>query len=268
MASKQVEREVTAFATELEPAQLTLLRRGQAGDQRPRVRPADGAADGARGRSTPSWSRPTARPSGRRPAAGRVRDRRARRADALDRQHVLLRRGPRVGRPRPQGPESGRAGHATSSSSRSTAWPSRSATRTAGSSWARPAATASAATTSRPTCKTVREIPLRPARPTRPTLLEVRGEVYMTNSELARLNELRTADGETPFANPRNSTAGSLKLLDPELCGQRRLRFVSHGLGECTRARRDLVPDDHRADEGMGHPRQPAHRGATTRSTR
>ncbi len=79
--------------------------------------------------------------------------------------------------------------------------------------------------------KTVREVPLVlqdcPA-----ALLEVRGEVYMTNSELVRLNELRRAAGEVPFANPRNSTAGSLKLLDSKLCGQRRLRFVSHGLGE------------------------------------
>jgi len=64
-----------------------------------------------------------------------------------------------------------------------------------------------------------------------PRLLEVRGEVYMTNSELVRLNELRRANDEPPFANPRNSTAGSLKLLDPRLCAQRRLRFVAHGLG-------------------------------------
>ncbi len=53
----------------------------------------------------------------------------------------------------------------------------------------------------------------------------------MTNSELVRLNELRVAREETPFANPRNSTAGPLKLLDPKLCGQRRLKFISHGLG-------------------------------------
>src|SRR5436305_1883298 len=64
-----------------------------------------------------------------------------------------------------------------------------------------------------------------------PPLLEVRGEVYMTNSELVRLNELRRAREELPFANPRNATAGSLKLLDPRLCGQRRLQFISHGLG-------------------------------------
>jgi DNA ligase (NAD+) len=79
--------------------------------------------------------------------------------------------------------------------------------------------------------RTVRDVPLRLGDDP-PDMLEVRGEVYMTNAELARLNELRKAEGETPFANPRNSTAGSLKLLDPRLCGQRRLRFLAHGLGE------------------------------------
>lgn len=79
--------------------------------------------------------------------------------------------------------------------------------------------------------RTVRGIPLALTdRP--PALLEVRGEVYMTNAELARLNLLRQAEGEAPFANPRNSTAGSLKLLDSRLCAQRRLRFAAHGLGE------------------------------------
>jgi len=79
--------------------------------------------------------------------------------------------------------------------------------------------------------RTVRDIPLSlHGRP--PALLEVRGEVYMTNSELARLNELRRADGEKPFENPRNSTAGTLKLLDSRICAGRRLRFISHGLGE------------------------------------
>ncbi len=79
--------------------------------------------------------------------------------------------------------------------------------------------------------KTVRGIPLVLKGSASP-LLEVRGEVYMPNSELVRLNELRRAADEVPFANPRNSTAGSLKLLDSKLCAQRQLRFVSHGLGE------------------------------------
>ena len=79
--------------------------------------------------------------------------------------------------------------------------------------------------------RTVRGIP-RSIGPRPPEVLEVRGEVYMTNAELVRLNEIRTADEEVPFANPRNATAGSLKLLDPSLCATRRLRFVAHGLGQ------------------------------------
>lgn len=79
--------------------------------------------------------------------------------------------------------------------------------------------------------RTVRGVPLTLADAP-PDLLEVRGEVYMTNSELVRLNEGRKAEGLSPFANPRNATAGSLKLLDPRLCGKRRLMFVAHGLGE------------------------------------
>ena len=79
--------------------------------------------------------------------------------------------------------------------------------------------------------KTIHEIPLRlEGKP--PEVLEVRGEIYMTNAELVRLNDIRRASGEAPFANPRNSTAGSLKLLDPRLCAKRRLRFVAHGLGD------------------------------------
>ena len=79
--------------------------------------------------------------------------------------------------------------------------------------------------------RTVRDIPLS-LRGHHPALVEIRGEVFMTNSELARLNELRRAEGEKLFENPRNSTAGSLKLLDSRICAERRLRFVSHGLGE------------------------------------
>ncbi len=79
--------------------------------------------------------------------------------------------------------------------------------------------------------RTVRGIPLT-LKGDPPSVLEVRGEVYMTNAELVRLNELRVAAEETPFANPRNSTAGSLKSLDPRVVAQRRLKFVAHGLGQ------------------------------------
>lgn len=81
--------------------------------------------------------------------------------------------------------------------------------------------------------KTVRGIPLRLLRRAgqAPRVLEIRGEVYMTNTELSRLNKLQSDRGERVFANCRNATAGSLKLLDPRQSGQRLLRFFAHSEG-------------------------------------
>jgi len=79
--------------------------------------------------------------------------------------------------------------------------------------------------------KTVRSIPLR-MHGEAPALLEVRGEVYMRRSDFERLNERRVADGEPPFANPRNSAAGSLRQIDPAATAQRPLRFFAYGAGE------------------------------------
>ncbi len=78
--------------------------------------------------------------------------------------------------------------------------------------------------------RTVRSIPLRLRVPA-PGLLEVRGEVYIRRSDFERLNERRVADGEAPFANPRNSAAGSLRQLDPAATAQRPLRFFGYGIG-------------------------------------
>ncbi len=63
------------------------------------------------------------------------------------------------------------------------------------------------------------------------SLLECRGEVYMVRSGFDALNKQREQDDKSLFANPRNATAGSLKLQDPTVVAQRRLRFVAHGLG-------------------------------------
>lgn len=81
--------------------------------------------------------------------------------------------------------------------------------------------------------RTVGGVPLRLHGRDVPPLLEVRGEVYMTNSDLVLLNELQKKKGEPPFANTRNVTAGSIRLLDPRLCAERRLRFFCHGVGYC-----------------------------------
>ncbi len=79
--------------------------------------------------------------------------------------------------------------------------------------------------------RTIGDVPLRLAGDDVPTSLEVRGEVYMTNSDLVRLNQQQKAKGEPPFANTRNVTAGSIRVLDPRICASRRLRFFVHSVG-------------------------------------
>jgi DNA ligase (NAD+) len=79
--------------------------------------------------------------------------------------------------------------------------------------------------------RTIRGLPLRLKTDKPPPLFEARGEVYMTIEELARLNKERTAKGLEPFANPRNSAAGTLKLLDPRQAAQRHLRLFTYSLG-------------------------------------
>jgi DNA ligase (NAD+) len=79
--------------------------------------------------------------------------------------------------------------------------------------------------------RTVAGVPLRLTGKSVPPILEVRGEIYMTNSELVRLNEEQQERGEAPFANTRNVTAGSIRLLDPKICARRHLRFFCHGVG-------------------------------------
>jgi DNA ligase (NAD+) len=79
---------------------------------------------------------------------------------------------------------------------------------------------------------TILDVPRR-LKGSPPPVLEIRGEVYMTNSDLVRLNETQAEKGEAPYANPRNVAAGSIRLLDPRECARRRLRFFAHGVGYC-----------------------------------
>ena len=64
-----------------------------------------------------------------------------------------------------------------------------------------------------------------------PTLLEVRGEVYFRLADFENLNAAIVAEGKAPYANPRNTAAGSLRQKDPSVTARRRLRMICHGLG-------------------------------------
>lgn len=82
--------------------------------------------------------------------------------------------------------------------------------------------------------KTVWEIPLRlkvrgGVKP--PHLMDVRGEVYMCQEDFARINTERERNGEELFANPRNATSGSVKLLDSSVTASRHLRCFVHSYG-------------------------------------
>jgi len=77
----------------------------------------------------------------------------------------------------------------------------------------------------------IRQIPLSlegcPA-----SVLEVRGEVYMSRDDFERYNERQRAQGLPTLVNPRNGAAGSIRQLDPALAARRPLSFYAYGLGE------------------------------------
>ena len=105
--------------------------------------------------------------------------------------------------------------------------------------------------------RTVADVPLRLAGDHPPSALEVRGEVYMTNSDLVLLNEAQEHKGEPPFANTRNVTAGSIRLLDPRICAQRRLRLFCHGVGYVEGLRSQTHMDFLEELRGYGLPATP-----------
>ena len=79
--------------------------------------------------------------------------------------------------------------------------------------------------------RTVQDVPLRLVGDDIPEVLEVRGEIYMNNADLVRLNQQRAEQGLEAYANTRNVTAGSIRLLDSRICAERRLRMFCHGIG-------------------------------------
>ena len=79
--------------------------------------------------------------------------------------------------------------------------------------------------------RTIRSIPLAITDEDVPHRFEVRGEVYLPRSAFQRLNEERIARDEPPYANPRNTAAGSLRQLDPQATASRPLDIFVYALG-------------------------------------
>ncbi|HSS24592.1 MAG TPA: NAD-dependent DNA ligase LigA [Mycobacterium sp.] len=87
-----------------------------------------------------------------------------------------------------------------------------------------------------------------------PDVLEVRGEVFFRVADFEALNAALVEDGKTPFANPRNSAAGSLRQKDPAVTARRKLRMICHGLGRTEGFRPATLHDAYLALGAWGLP--------------
>ena len=87
--------------------------------------------------------------------------------------------------------------------------------------------------------RTLEDVPQKLKGRNVPDICEVRGEVYMTKKAFLALNERQKAAGDTIFANPRNSAAGSLRQKDPSITASRPLGFFAYAWGEMS-----AMPED------------------------
>ncbi|MBD8019447.1 NAD-dependent DNA ligase LigA [Brevibacterium gallinarum] len=78
--------------------------------------------------------------------------------------------------------------------------------------------------------RTIADIPARLAGTGHPARVDIRGEVFIPVEAFRQLNESLVEAGKNPFANPRNSAAGSLRQKDPQVTAQRPLHMLVHGI--------------------------------------
>nr|WP_062342188.1 NAD-dependent DNA ligase LigA [Herbidospora sakaeratensis] len=83
-----------------------------------------------------------------------------------------------------------------------------------------------------PNVRTIADVPERLTGDDVPDLMEVRGEVFLPVWGFEKLNQELMDAGKPPFANPRNSAAGSLRQKDPRVTAHRALRMIVHGVGK------------------------------------
>jgi DNA ligase (NAD+) len=79
--------------------------------------------------------------------------------------------------------------------------------------------------------RTIADVPERLHGTHPPALVEVRGEVFFTVDGFIKVNDLMMEQGKTPFVNPRNAAAGSLRQKDPRITASRPMRLIVHGVG-------------------------------------
>jgi DNA ligase (NAD+) len=79
--------------------------------------------------------------------------------------------------------------------------------------------------------KTIKSIPLKIDKLSSIPIFEVRGEVVIFKKDFSKLNDELQEAGEEPFANPRNSAAGTIRQLDPRITAERPLRFLAYAHG-------------------------------------
>ncbi|HZC53963.1 MAG TPA: NAD-dependent DNA ligase LigA, partial [Mycobacterium sp.] len=87
-----------------------------------------------------------------------------------------------------------------------------------------------------------------------PDVLEVRGEVFFRLADFEALNAALVENGKSPFANPRNSAAGSLRQKDPAVTARRKLRMICHGVGHAEGFRPATLHDTYLALGAWGLP--------------
>ena len=82
-----------------------------------------------------------------------------------------------------------------------------------------------------PNAGTIKSVPRKLAGRMLPGVLEIRGEIFLTKKEFARINKDLNAAGDEPFVNARNCASGSLRQKDPAVTGSRNLSFYAHSFG-------------------------------------
>ncbi len=105
--------------------------------------------------------------------------------------------------------------------------------------------------------RTIRSIPLELKMENPPALLEVRGEAYISIGEFEKLNARLQKEGEEPFPNARNATAGTLKQLDPRIVAKRPISAVFYATGACEGISFDTQAEALERLRKLGLPTQP-----------